>query len=64
MKYSGDEVALTVLRDGEVIQLQTILHWAPHLVPRIHEFDAQASYFIAGGLVFVPLSVWLPSPLP
>lgn len=57
MKYTGDEVDLTILRNKEVIQLKSILHRVRSLVPKLHSFDSFASYFIIGGLVFVPLSV-------
>ncbi|KAL6044447.1 putative Serine endopeptidase degp2 [Balamuthia mandrillaris] len=57
MKYTGDNCRLTVLRQGKVVELEATVAHTPTLVPRIHGFDCFASYYVIGGLVFIPLSV-------
>jgi len=56
-KYAGDKCKFKVLRDSQVLEVETILQPCVSLVPKLHEFDSFASYFIVGGLVFCPLSV-------
>jgi S1-C subfamily serine protease len=53
----GDELPLTVLREGELTELSIVLKTSPKLVPRLDGVDAQPKYLVVGGLVFVPLSV-------
>eukprot|EP01087_Luapelamoeba_hula_P010354 TRINITY_DN2738_c0_g1_i1.p1 TRINITY_DN2738_c0_g1~~TRINITY_DN2738_c0_g1_i1.p1 ORF type:complete len:629 (-),score=95.96 TRINITY_DN2738_c0_g1_i1:30-1916(-) len=57
IKYTGEILKLKVLRDKQELELQTIMHWTPPLVPRIHGFDCFGSYYVVGGLVFVPLTI-------
>ena len=54
--YVGDEIAVTVLRRGEVKTLRFELKPYAALVPR-SQYDTAPTYFIRGGLVFQPLSL-------
>lgn len=59
LQYMGDQVCLTVRRNGEVMQLFQTLGEAKHLVPRSlygEGIVALPGFLIFGGLVFVPLS--------
>ncbi|ETO17994.1 hypothetical protein RFI_19299 [Reticulomyxa filosa] len=56
-KFSGDTAVLTVLRDGKEIDVNMIVDEIPHLVPlHLYELPHTPTYFIFGGLVFLPLS--------
>lgn len=48
---------MKVLRDGQPMELQYSLKQRRPLVPVLHGVDCVPSYFIVGGLVFVPLSI-------
>ena len=48
---------MKVLRDGQALQLSYVLRSRRPLVPVLHGVDCVPSYFIVGGLVFVPLSI-------
>ncbi|CAM6127525.1 unnamed protein product [Calypogeia fissa] len=54
-KYSGDIVEVEILRDGEVMTLQTALKSPIRLVP-VHIDGKQPSYLIVAGLVFTVVS--------
>jgi len=57
--YMGDKVPITVMREGKVTLLEAELGEPKSLVPRTLYKDsniARPSFFIFGGLVFVPLS--------
>lgn len=54
---AGDMLHLRVLRDGEQLDLSYVLRSRRPLVPVLHGVDCVPSYFIVGGLVFVPLSI-------
>lgn len=55
-KHFGDEVALTIIRDGEVLELSALIDPEKKGFPIItREFDKPPSYYILGGLVFQPL---------
>eukprot|EP00698_Gefionella_okellyi_P000572 TRINITY_DN10498_c0_g1_i4.p1 TRINITY_DN10498_c0_g1~~TRINITY_DN10498_c0_g1_i4.p1 ORF type:complete len:602 (-),score=127.79 TRINITY_DN10498_c0_g1_i4:24-1829(-) len=56
-KKRGDQVKLTLLRDGQEQQAVVELLPFPRLVPCFHGYDALPSYFIVGGLVFTALSI-------
>lgn len=56
-KHIGDMLHLRVLRDGEQLDLSYVLRSRRPLVPVLHGVDCVPSYFIVGGLVFVPLSI-------
>ncbi|MFT7669772.1 MAG: S1-C subfamily serine protease [Planctomycetota bacterium] len=51
----GDSLTLSVLRDGDVIEIELSLTAAEFLVPR-NSFDKCATYFVFGGIVFQTLS--------
>jgi len=46
-----------VFRDGALLDLEYQLKQRRPLVPILHGVDCVPSYFIVGGLVFVPLSI-------
>ena len=48
---------MKVLRDGALLDLEYQLKQRRPLVPILHGVDCVPSYFIVGGLVFVPLSI-------
>ncbi len=48
---------MKVLRDGQVLDLHYQVQARRPLVPVLHGVDCVPSYFIVGGLVFVPLSI-------
>jgi len=56
-KFVGDTATLTILRNGQEIELQVIADDVPSLVP-LHLYDVPhiPTYFIFGGLVFLPLT--------
>lgn len=54
--HVGDTLSLKILRDGLEMDVSYELELKDHLVPMLHEVDCLPSYFISGGLVFVPLS--------
>eukprot|EP00485_Elphidium_margaritaceum_P013112 CAMPEP_0202694320 /NCGR_PEP_ID=MMETSP1385-20130828/8205_1 /ASSEMBLY_ACC=CAM_ASM_000861 /TAXON_ID=933848 /ORGANISM="Elphidium margaritaceum" /LENGTH=580 /DNA_ID=CAMNT_0049350139 /DNA_START=13 /DNA_END=1755 /DNA_ORIENTATION=+ len=54
-KYCGDTVNLKVLRDGEIIQVNTKIDFFDNLVPP-HLYEKDVSYYIFGGFVFLSLS--------
>ena len=56
-KHLGDAIELRVLRDGQEKLLSYELGQLRPLVPVLHGLDCMPSYFIVGGLVFVPLSI-------
>ena len=56
-RHVGEELCATVWRDGASRDV-TFAVQRPHpLVPILHTVDATPSYYIVGGLVFLPLSV-------
>ena len=54
--HVGDTLSLKILRDGQELDVSYELELKDHLVPMLHAVDCLPSYFISGGLVFVPLS--------
>lgn len=56
-KFAGDTCSFKILRSGRLLDLTVPVHLRSEreLVPSVEE-DALASYFIFGGLVFVPVS--------
>lgn len=54
---ADDWLNLLVLRDGKAIDLRYQLNLRRPLVPVLAGVDCVPSYFIVGGLVFVPLSI-------
>ena len=48
---------MKVLRAGQVLDLHYQVQARRPLVPVLHGVDCVPSYFIVGGLVFVPLSI-------
>jgi S1-C subfamily serine protease len=54
--YIGDDIIVTVLRGGEVVDLTVKLKPYAALVPR-SQYDRAPIYFVYGGLVFQPLSL-------
>lgn len=57
--FSGadDSVHLKVMRDGIVSDVEYRLGRVHSLVPSLAGEDCVPSYFVVGGLVFVPLSL-------
>uniref|UniRef100_A0A7I4EG20 Protease Do-like PDZ domain-containing protein n=1 Tax=Physcomitrium patens TaxID=3218 RepID=A0A7I4EG20_PHYPA len=53
-KFSGDTAKCKMLRDGEVIEIETTLKAPVHLVP-VHIEGKLPSYLIVAGLVFTPV---------
>ncbi|DBA92177.1 hypothetical protein WJX77_001540 [Trebouxia sp. C0004] len=56
-KHIGESLDLKVFRDGTLLDLEYQLKQRRPLVPILHGVDCVPSYFIVGGLVFVPLSI-------
>lgn len=54
---AGESLVVKVLRDGALLALEYQLKQRRPLVPILHGVDCVPSYFIVGGLVFVPLSI-------
>ena len=54
---TDDWLHLLVLRDGKEMELKYQLNLRRPLVPVLAGVDCVPSYFIIGGLVFVPLSI-------
>ena len=58
MRVGADDwLAVKVLRDGVMTNLKYQLNLRRPLVPVLAGVDCVPSYFIVGGLVFVPLSI-------
>lgn len=55
-KFIGDSCKFTLLRQGEKIEVNYKLSRDKRLVPR-RFFDRLPTYYIVGGLVFVPLTI-------
>ncbi|MDX1901481.1 MAG: trypsin-like peptidase domain-containing protein [Gammaproteobacteria bacterium] len=56
MKYIGESVKLTLLRDGNIMQVDVTLDSVPHdtdIIPAM-EHDKMPTYYIACGIAFVP----------
>jgi hypothetical protein len=47
-KHVGDTLVLTVLRNGQELEVSYPLAAKDHLVPLLHGVDCQPSYFIVG----------------
>lgn len=56
-KHIGDILRLTILRDGEKLEVSYPLMTGTPLVPTLHGVDCLPEYFIIGGVVFIPLSL-------
>eukprot|EP01084_Bolivina_argentea_P210783 358657_1 len=54
-KFCGDEVKLKILRDGKILDITIIINIIDYLVP-IVLYEKPVTYFIFGGIVFLPLS--------
>jgi len=54
-KFSGDQVDILLLRDGERLTVTVEARPLSHLVP-IQQYDLLPRFFIYAGLVFTPLS--------
>lgn len=54
---TGESLDVKVLREGQLLDLKFQLKQRRPLVPILHGVDCVPSYFIVGGLVFVPLSI-------
>lgn len=57
MRATGESLDVKVLRGGELLDLKYQLKQRRPLVPILHGVDCVPSYFVVGGLVFVPLSI-------
>jgi len=55
--HVGEKLRATVWRDGESVELSFGLAPPHFLVPVLHGVDCKPSYYIVGGLIFLPLSV-------
>ena len=55
-KFNGDTCRIKVLRSGDEHLIQVTSANITPLVPSMHGFDCRPSYFVVGGLVFVPLT--------
>jgi S1-C subfamily serine protease len=55
-KFNGDMCRIKVLRSGDEHLIQVTSANITPLVPSMHGFDCRPSYFVVGGLVFVPLT--------
>jgi len=55
-KFPDEEVELTILRDGRVLNISVPLVPSNSLIPE-HQWDKTPRYFIYGGLVFTPLTL-------
>eukprot|EP00735_Rhodelphis_limneticus_P003985 TRINITY_DN15528_c0_g1::TRINITY_DN15528_c0_g1_i1::g.28454::m.28454 TRINITY_DN15528_c0_g1::TRINITY_DN15528_c0_g1_i1::g.28454 ORF type:complete len:557 (+),score=55.12,sp/Q9FIV6/DGP10_ARATH/38.43/3e-106,Trypsin_2/PF13365.1/6.1e-17,PDZ_2/PF13180.1/4.5e-07,PDZ_2/PF13180.1/7.3e+02,Trypsin/PF00089.21/3.2e-05,Peptidase_S46/PF10459.4/3.3e+02,Peptidase_S46/PF10459.4/0.47 TRINITY_DN15528_c0_g1_i1:39-1709(+) len=53
----GHSATLTIFREGEKREIQVTLAPRNHLVPILDDYDCKPSYFIFGGLVFLPLTL-------
>jgi S1-C subfamily serine protease len=70
-KYIGDVCRFSVLRDGKVIDIDYKLCKFKRLVPN-RQFDILPTYYLTGGLLFIPLTLnyldewgnWWKGPLP
>ena len=61
-RFIGDDITLKVLRNKQIMTLSYKLQRFNPLVPAVHSTEVEQggsfpSYFVVGGLVFVPLSV-------
>ncbi|MCA9689900.1 MAG: serine protease [Nannocystaceae bacterium] len=54
-RFLGDQLSLTILRDGAPRELVVELRPEPYLVAR-NQYDVAPTYFVFAGLVFQPLS--------
>jgi S1-C subfamily serine protease len=54
--YVGDQMTLSVLRSGKVMEMSIELQPFMALVPR-SQYDMPPTYFVYGGIVFQPLSL-------
>jgi len=54
-KYVGDKAVLTILREGNTMEVEVIMEPLSLLVP-INLYDRLPSYYIHAGFVFVPLT--------
>lgn len=57
LTFTGESLDVKVLREGQLLDLKFQLKQRWPLVPILHGVDCVPSYFIVGGLVFVPLSI-------
>ena len=57
MKPVDSDINYQVLRDGQIIDVKFSLKVTRYLVPTTHLVDCLPSYYIVGGVVFLPLSV-------
>jgi len=55
-KDRGELIRLQILRDGLELPIEYKAGMVPPLVPSMHGYDCWPSYFVVGGLVFVPLT--------
>lgn len=55
-KFCGDPCEVTILRDGQVMNLTIKLQNPNYLVPE-HQWEIMPRYYIFGGLVFIPLTM-------
>lgn len=55
-KVKGDTCSISVLRAGNEQVISVTAAPVKTLVPSMHGFDCLPSYFVVGGLVFVPLT--------
>ena len=56
-RHVGEQLRATVWRDGASLDVAFAVQRPHPLVPILHTVDATPSYYIVGGLVFLPLSV-------
>ena len=56
-RHVGEQMRATVWRDGALLDVAFAVQRPHPLVPILHTVDATPSYYIVGGLVFLPLSV-------
>eukprot|EP00698_Gefionella_okellyi_P024151 TRINITY_DN8444_c0_g2_i1.p1 TRINITY_DN8444_c0_g2~~TRINITY_DN8444_c0_g2_i1.p1 ORF type:complete len:484 (-),score=93.08 TRINITY_DN8444_c0_g2_i1:536-1987(-) len=56
-KSRGEIVNFKLLRDGQEVSVDVKMGPVPRLLPTFHGFDAQPSYIVVGGLVFVSLNI-------
>lgn len=57
MKMVGETLHLKVLREGSELNLSYPIATRDPLVPEFHNLDCVPTYFIIGGLVFVPVTI-------
>jgi S1-C subfamily serine protease len=55
-KYSGDTINMEILRDKKLVKLDLKLKNYTPIIPRV-QYDVKPTYYIFGGLVFIPLTV-------